>query len=182
MEQFFTSDTHFFHARLLEKGRPFANVEDMNETMIQNWNSRVSANDLVWHLGDVSFGKSEPTREILNRLNGRKILVRGNHDPEGNSSCIKRGFTAVVNQIVVSILGRPFLMSHYPYRQGQILRHVEKHGEAFTDKVGDLPLLCGHVHDAWKKHTNQLNVGVDVWDFTPVSEVQIADAMKEFFQ
>jgi len=83
----FVSDTHFNHDNILMfsdlSGKPvrtFNSVEDMNETMIDNWNSRVVAGDKVYHLGDVFFGSKEKFRSLWPRLNGQKRLVVGNHD------------------------------------------------------------------------------------------------------
>lgn len=66
---FLTADTHFFHKKILEferAARPFSSVEEMNEVLIDNWNSVVTKRDTVWHLGDVCFGKVE-NLEILSR-------------------------------------------------------------------------------------------------------------------
>lgn len=84
MTTFVTSDTHFHHTRIVEakdnnlKLRPFDSVEEMNEFIVEQWNSVVSPRDRVYHLGDVSF--SRKGLDILSRLNGRKVLARGNHD------------------------------------------------------------------------------------------------------
>jgi calcineurin-like phosphoesterase family protein len=75
---FFTADTHFNHANIIIYcGRPFADVEDMNEILIEKWNSRIGDRDTVYHLGDFAWGEWEP---ILGRLRGRKILIPGGHD------------------------------------------------------------------------------------------------------
>lgn len=75
---YFIADTHFNHKNIIKyDDRPFSSVEEMNETMIQLWNSRVTQNDNVYILGDVGFGNVD---NILRRLNGNKYLIRGNHD------------------------------------------------------------------------------------------------------
>jgi len=81
MSRFFTSDTHFGHARIIELcGRPFKDVSHMNETLIHNWNNVVGEDDTVYHLGDVALGAWVDWDKSLSRLNGHKILVVGNHD------------------------------------------------------------------------------------------------------
>ena len=82
MKTFFTSDTHFNHANVIQYcGRPFASVDEMNREMIARWNSTVGPDDTVYHLGDFALGKFAKAAPILHRLNGaRKILVLGNHD------------------------------------------------------------------------------------------------------
>lgn len=82
IETWFTSDTHFYHENILKyesDARPFATVEEMNETLIERWNSRVKPKDNVYHLGDFCFGGVQNV-SIAARLNGSKRLVLGNHD------------------------------------------------------------------------------------------------------
>ena len=83
---FFTSDTHFSHINMCkfldydgQRVRPFNDWEECDELMIENWNKVVKPNDKVYHLGDVAFNKTEADK-ILSRLNGKKCLIRGNHD------------------------------------------------------------------------------------------------------
>lgn len=80
-DTWFIGDTHFGHANILKYefvARPFATLEEMHEVMIERWNSVVKKGDKVFHLGDVAFGANN--LQILNRLNGGKRLILGNHD------------------------------------------------------------------------------------------------------
>lgn len=78
---FFTSDHHFGHKLIIDfESRPFIDVEQMNEAMIESWNSVVGPDDKVFHLGDFSFLNKEATRAIVRRLHGYKTLILGNHD------------------------------------------------------------------------------------------------------
>ena len=80
----FVSDLHFWHRRISElTGRPFASLEAMHEGLISAWNGQVALTDDVYVLGDFSFGTARRTLEILGELNGRKFLIRGNHDHFG---------------------------------------------------------------------------------------------------
>ena len=76
------SDTHFFHTNILKYNRPqFSNVEDMNEFIINQWNSVISKEDRVFHLGDFAFGQNlKGIEDIIHRLNGKVYLIIGNHD------------------------------------------------------------------------------------------------------
>ena len=75
-KHFVIADLHFSHKNIIEyEKRPFENVQQMNETIIKKWNSVVSKNDTVFVLGDVSFTNKEETKEIVSRLNGRKVLI-----------------------------------------------------------------------------------------------------------
>ncbi len=81
-EVFVISDTHFFHHKVVQfeaTARPFATVEEMNEKIVDNWNKTVTKRDKVFHLGDVLFG-GHKNLDILDRLNGQKVLILGNHD------------------------------------------------------------------------------------------------------
>ena len=79
---FFTADTHFMHSNIINlNGRPFENVEQMNNKMVQNWNSCISDDDEIFILGDFLFnGTGRDANNILRRLNGIKYLISGNHD------------------------------------------------------------------------------------------------------
>jgi calcineurin-like phosphoesterase family protein len=83
---FLISDTHFSHKGIVKflrsdgitKERPWDNIEEMDEALVKNWNSVVRPEDKVYHLGDVVINRS--ALPILNRLNGEKVLIKGNHD------------------------------------------------------------------------------------------------------
>lgn len=81
-KNYFIADTHFFHEKIIKMcNRPFDNVEEMNKKLIENWNKKVTDDDTVYILGDVSFkGSKENTISILKQLKGKKILIKGNHD------------------------------------------------------------------------------------------------------
>lgn len=83
---FFISDTHFSHINAIRflnydgsRMRPFDTWEEADEVMIENWNKVVQKDDKIYHLGDVCFNRNKGD-EILSRLNGNKILIKGNHD------------------------------------------------------------------------------------------------------
>ena len=81
MKTFFISDCHFSHKNIIRyESRPFSSVEVMDETMILNWNNKVSNGDRVYIVGDFIFGDEEVALNILNRLNGQKFMLKGNHD------------------------------------------------------------------------------------------------------
>lgn len=77
----FIADTHFNHKNIIDYcSRPFADVAEMNETIITNWNSVVQPRDCVWMLGDFCLGSAAVMRSLVERLNGHKNLIIGNHD------------------------------------------------------------------------------------------------------
>lgn len=186
--RFFTSDTHFGHERIISLcNRPFLNVEEMDEYMILRWNQTVGPDDTVFHLGDVAMGKIAETLPLVGRLNGKKILVPGNHDRIFSGEKEKQRdrfwpeylkvFHMVLDEQEVIALpdGTKVVISHFPYEgdsQGKD-RFVENrpfdHG---------WPLIHGHVHEAWRTKGRQFNVGVDVNDFAPVPESTIQEWAK----
>jgi len=152
MTIFVTSDTHFNHANVIRYcARPFANYFEMNKEMIHNWNLVVSPEDTVIHLGDVLLTQHRNLPEIISKLNGRKIAVAGNHDRLKNLLPV---FDKVYEKTVdTAINGIRVRFSHYP---------------CLDTSEFDLN-ICGHVHEHWLWKDKCLNVGVDVWEFTPVS-------------
>lgn len=97
---FFTSDTHFNHTNILQYcNRPFKTIDQMNETIITNWNRVVGPDDVIFHLGDFCLGGAEEWNKILNRLNGRIYLVLGNHDLKN----IRQGFIDRFEYVAMSM-------------------------------------------------------------------------------
>lgn len=75
------ADTHFGHKRIIEYcHRPFSSVEEMDQSLIHNWNVTVKNNETIIHLGDFAIASGEKIKTIMNQLNGVKKLIRGNHD------------------------------------------------------------------------------------------------------
>lgn len=157
MAAWFTSDTHFGHGNIIKHcSRPFASVEEMDETMIARWNERVSHGDTVYHLGDFSLTDHTP---YLQKLNGQKRLVLGNHD---NSKFVKKavGWATVDDILHVTVEDTFLVLCHYAMR----VWHRSHHGSLH---------LYGHSHGKLKGTSRSCDVGVDCWDFRPVSLTEI---------
>jgi len=163
------SDTHFDHANILtfsdKVGKPcrgsFADVEDMNEQMIANWNSVVKPGDKVYHLGDVVFGtrKQEWMDKNFPRLNGQKRLVVGNHD---NIKFHAAG----------GWWGKIELWRMFP-EFGLLLTHVPVHNSTLGEshRFGDGPMtnVHGHIHQNPSPTPNHRCVSVEQIDYTPIN-------------
>ena len=109
---FFTSDLHLNHSKIIDfDNLPFDNVEEMNDTVIINWNNKIKTSDTTYILGDFVFGKPEP---FLKRLNGNKILIKGNHDRYSNSKAISMGFKEVYDLVNIKIDNQNIVLCHYP--------------------------------------------------------------------
>lgn len=171
----FTADTHYWHKNVIRYcERPFATIEEMNEKLIENHNSCVQDTDTVYHLGDFAMAGTKMSAEIKIRLKGKIHLVLGNHDYQNKmqKKALRLGFQSVEKHVnfVSEELGIVWL-SHYPYRG------LEADARTFEDQLPMQKkwLLHGHIHQHWKLRDNMVNVGVDVWDYKPVSIVTIKD-------
>ena len=99
MAVYFSSDNHYFHANIIKYcSRPFRDVGEMNAAMVDNWNSVVSDEDVVFHLGDVSAGlrdRVDDFKALIGSLRGKKVLIRGNHDHQTDEWYVEAGFRSV---------------------------------------------------------------------------------------
>ena len=151
-----TSDTHFCHRRILiyeAENRPFKNLNEMNEALIQRWNEKVGEKDLVLHLGDFSFGNKNRIKDIVTRLNGRIWLLMGNHDREQHYNWQELGFDRTFDNPF--LLDGKFVFSHEPLK------------EIPEGKVN----IYGHVHGSKCFNTidqNRLCACVERWTCAPI--------------
>ena len=119
--------------------RPFVTVEEMEQVLISNWNSAVTNQDTVYILGDFCWGKEPDWIKILDKLNGNKVLIRGNHDLKNMSANLKSKFADIKDYKEIDDNGRIVIMCHYP-----ILAY--KH--SFDPNTF---MLFGHVHNNTKE-------------------------------
>lgn len=191
MTTYFTSDTHFGHARIQEfqPNRPQGSIEEMNEHLVARWNETVSPEDEVYFLGDFAMGKIADSLPYALRLNGTKHLTHGNHDRTHPSyrqrSSDKRaewvrkyldvGFVSIANESHYDLPGFGRVnLCHFPY-YGEHVVGREHEYDAWRPFDDGNVILHGHVHSEWKVNGRQINVGVDVWDLAPVSEHTLAE-------
>jgi calcineurin-like phosphoesterase family protein len=181
MSRFWTGDDHFFHTNILGYAdRPWPTVEAMNEGLIENWNATVSPEDETIVVGDVVMGHAIESLKLIPRLNGRKRLMAGNHDrfwcghKPGSAERWRplyedAGFEILSDGTHIdTMLGDHLVrVSHFPYESDD--RHGDRYDGHYPPDSGSW-LIHGHVHTAWKVRGRQINVGVDVWDYTPVSD------------
>lgn len=189
MARFVISDTHAGHKNIvhLGVGRPAASIEDHDAMIVRRWNAVVAPGDTVYHLGDVALGQIEKSIRLVHLLNGYKILRPGNHDrifagaKAGQREKYEHLYQAVFQEIQYDeeplfFAGRRVQMSHFPY-DGD---HTDADRWTEYRPVDDgLILLHGHTHSHEKvsrsaKGTLQVHVGVDAWNYAPVSEDEVA--------
>lgn len=148
---YYISDTHFDHENIIRlANRPFKNVQEMNETIISNWNNKVKDEDTVYILGDISFGEDIDRDIILKKLKGKKILIKGNHDKRSSY------FLRETHQYLkINDNGRAVVLFHYPILEWDGFYRNSIH-------------LYGHVHDKTPKMPkNAYNVSCEVSNYTP---------------
>ena len=161
MKNWFTSDSHFGHTNIITHcDRPFTSVEEQDATLIANWNALVRPNDDIWHLGDFAFRNSKAAASYLARLNGRKHLIWGNHDSDETRGLSGWASSQPMKEIKAD--GIRITLLHYAMRVWPASHHGAIH-------------LYGHSHGALPGDRQSLDVGVDVWDFRPVTlpEIQV---------
>jgi calcineurin-like phosphoesterase family protein len=159
MTLFFTSDTHFNDPRVLRiDRRPFPTLAAHDAGLVERWNEVVRVDDTVWHLGDFARGDAARIGSLLDGLNGRKHLIVGNND--GPEALRAQGWASVQHYGEMTLDGRLVILCHYPFRTWNRM------GQGSID-------LHGHSHGKLKPAPRQFDIGVDAWDFRPVTLDQV---------
>ena len=169
---YFTSDLHLGHSNIITLcQRPFADVKEMNETIIANYNAVVRPTDTVYLLGDLCYRISpQEANTLLKRLHGRKILLLGNHDKNYCASL----FVEILDFKYLKLDGDiRFALMHYPLMEWPSFHHGSYH-------------VHGHIHENMgynlrnrDKGIRRYDVGVDANNFYPVALDQIIEFFKD---
>lgn len=168
---YFTSDLHLGHENIIKMAnRPFANVEEMNKTLIKNWNNTIKPTDTVYILGDLTMKmRVDDANKIISKLNGKKILIRGNHDKQYDEGV----FQEVCDYKELKCNKQIFILSHYPFEEwnhyfrGAI--HLHGHQHNHSDYNCKMKL----------KGLKRYDVGVDANMYRPVSIEEIMRFFEE---
>jgi calcineurin-like phosphoesterase family protein len=137
----------------------------MNETMIENWNKVVKEGDRVYHLGDLAVGPgatAEYIKTLLPKLKGEILFVKGNHDKPSRLVA----FPNYEIQREITIGKKLIVLAHFPMVTWSEAIHGSYH-------------LFGHVHGTFKGLGRSMDVGVDVWNFTPVNYEEVKEKLEE---
>ncbi len=164
----FISDTHFGHEAIIKhSSRPFANADEMDDKLEKNWNSVVRPGDTVYHLGDfVMRSRHRTISEYLKRLNGKIILIKGNHDDRPDREY--NGFSEVYEGIhEIWLDNKAIILCHYAMRTWNKSHYKSWH-------------LYGHSHGSLPDDPALLSfdVGVDCHNYTPISLEQVSAIMQ----
>lgn len=156
-KRFLISDMHFGHKEIISyENRPFQSVEEMDKTVIENWNRVVGHSDMIFILGDVSFYDKYKTHTILEQLKGRKFLILGNHDIKVD----KHAYEFVSNYPI--IIDDFYILSHEPVYLSESMPYVNIHG---------------HLHNK-QMSGNYVNVSVEKIGYTPINFDKIKGRFK----
>ena len=158
---YFTADLHFGHKNIIKYcNRPFNDEDEMDKTIINNWNGIVTARDTVYILGDFTkIREPEVINAYLKKLNGNKVLILGNHDEFIKENSTLLNFSEVCDYKELTIDGKKIILFHYPLLE-------------WNDKKNGAICLHGHLHGKVKNVCNisgLFDVGVDANNFSPVS-------------
>lgn len=164
----FTADPHHGHANIIEYcNRPFRDFVEMDTQIIRRYNSVVDKEDVCYFVGDFSLRSAVHRHyyeDLLRRYNGTKILIAGNHDPCKLHTYVDMGFRSVHSSLEMEIEGVKMVLAHDP---------------AISVIDRSILFICGHIHDLFVTEKNVINVGVDVWNYYPVSWDQIKSILNE---
>jgi len=167
---FLTSDQHYDDENARRWGhRPFDTVEEMNEAMVERWNAIVGKDDLVYHLGD--FSVTDEGLEFASRLNGDIELIVGNHDLKRDPRQLRRAFSNIRHDpFSISVQDGDdevlLWLCHYPLQR--------------RFSIDERPCYCvtGHVHGLWRIARNMVNVGVENWNYAPISLEEVLNCRR----
>jgi len=151
---FFIADTHFGDDLIINfEDRPFSTSKEMDNTIIHNWNMKVKKEDMVFVLGDFSSCDFQKTKIKMQKLNGYKILILGNHDLNKDISYWQNvGFEEVYKYPI--IYNKFFILSHEPIYMNKNTPYINVHG---------------HLHHLTYNDTGFFNVCVENTDYAPIN-------------
>lgn len=168
MKIYIIADTHFCHKNIIKlANRSFSSVTEMNETMIKRWKNSQEEDSLFYHLGDFGIGKVDKLCEILWKVRRNVILIRGNHDLS-LKRLMEIGFNGIADRLILKYRHWTFDMTHRPSED-------PKYDKMDHNEIN----LHGHLHSITKIKGNRINMGVEAWDYRPIS---LDEIMKEYIK
>ena len=175
---FYTADLHLGHANIIWIcKRPFASIEEMNRTLVKNWNNVVTDNDTVYILGDFAYRSAVSMKPVLKNLNGVKHLILGNHDFAWIKNIkLEEYFASVSPMAEINDGDTRITLCHYPML-------------SWNRMARGAVLIHGHIHNNGNenraftilRNMNAYNAGVDVNGFTPVTLEQLKANKEKFY-
>jgi calcineurin-like phosphoesterase family protein len=175
--RFYTADAHFGHFNVLKYcDRPFPTLHEMHKALTTRWNALVRPEDTVIYLGDFCFHvKKHEVLAYLEKLNGKKILIRGNHDHKATRKAFR---PECYDEMEVQIGPYNCMCAHVPLYPpgGNVPERDQKINASRMEKYAKYDfIISGHRHEKALWTGNSINVGVDQHDFYPLSEDRLLD-------
>ena len=174
----FSSDFHLGHKNILKySNRPFQTVEEMDNEILKRWNSVVKPNDQAYYLGDLTLGNYETAASYINKMNGNIKFIEGNHDRSWFKNFDTRFKLPPIFELKIN--KQLFVLCHYPLStwlrsyHGSINLHGHCHGN-----IGRINESEDRVIPTDQKRGKRIDVGVDCWNYFPVSMEEILDFSK----
>ena len=175
---YFTADLHFNHANIIHfDDRPFNNVREMNRSLVENWNARVTDKDEVYILGDFALSK-EDTIEFASKLKGKKYLIIGNHDQKFPE--LRNIFEDVSDYKKIHVNKQRIILSHYfiPSFEGQFRGSIMLHGHSHTTATAQLEEEVKELYETNNIPCKAYNVGCMYFNYTPATLDEILSYWK----
>jgi calcineurin-like phosphoesterase family protein len=177
MNYWFTSDTHFFHKNICKyANRPFANIYEMNEVLIKNWNEKIQDDDIVFFLGDFAFANGAQIKDLFFKLKGKISVIWGNHDQSlkqflkgiKNYPELWKRIEILGDYAEITVNNQDITLCHYAMR-------------TFNGSHRGSWQLYGHSHASLPDdpHSLSIDVGVDCNNYYPFSFEQIKEIMSK---
>ena len=162
---YITSDTWFGRPQILQiANRPFNNIEEMNSTLIKNWNKKVKKKDVVFHLGNFAW---DPTtaRKVLKKLNGKIYFLRGNQDAALEEVIDDFPNAEFVNQTIKELADFDLVLCHYPLAvwNGKDSGTIHIHGHTVFSHKTNLTI------------ESRFNICTDFWGYSPINYLTLKD-------
>ena len=180
---FFTSDTHFGHENIIKWcNRPYSSVQEMNEALIENWNSTIGPEDTIFHLGDFAFGGSGLWKDVASKLNGKKHLIVGNHDEKNLKDGFRYLFESINWQLKIRVENRAIYLNHVPFLC---------YGGTYRSPESAVWQFHGHTHEMQGENLGedyprlqyrfpfQYDVGVDFNNYKPISFTELCKKIEK---
>ena len=179
---YFTSDLHIGHSKIIEYShRPFKDVNEMNDTLIRNWNKTIPEDGIVFDLGDFALGGSNVWNEALSQLHGKHYLIKGNHCMKNYREGYAKYFEMVTQQMYIQVDDVSIYLNHFPflcfggaYREQHNVWNLHGHVHLEPQANGrDIKRVLQY------SFPTQYDVGVDNNGYKPVSYWEVKEIIEK---
>ena len=181
---YFIGDLHLYHKNvILYDNRPFNTLDEMHEALINNWNNTIKKDDIIYNLGDLSFGSFEQTKEFVTQLNGKHQIIIGNHDKIKDikklniyENIYEYGTEIWIKDESVTTKKsngyQHLILSHYPILSWNRQHYGSIHLHAHSHQS-----LVNNEKTNWYYNRKVLDVGCNGTNYTPLSYTEVKELL-----